>query len=414
MPIPPLNFIEPREAIRLVRDAFGCSGEEAAQFLCDRWIGGEIIPRFIAGEPPGGADPTIADWLAGAIILPDKWLPRRAVSEPGDDPEWQRIPGRSFPFKIAPRQLEAILAGAGRTVTRRDPPVVDRSQREPHPPEDGWPLVTAIGHWVPVLADLICDPSGKTLWHNRVSCDVERALRDLIDCRDDLSARGRSYALHDIALDAPSDMRRDLRNLIDRWYELDQSERSCALNDLALRLRCGLRSDLHDLINRWHELEEFERSYAANDLAFRLIDDMTGPGAPYVLRWLPADIGEDWRPIADAHRVRLEHRHLHIRQSVLEMGGTRAPVHVFRSPDPWSAARSPELVPLVIEEPSAPPPEPSTGSPDAELPADRDAPTRVPHAAQSEKAKLRHRVKEFLEQDSNRLNRTGIPRGKVL
>lgn len=112
MPIPPLNFIEPRDAIRLLRDAFGCSGEEAAQFLCDRWISGEITPHFIAGEPPAGVDPHIADWFAGEVRLPEKWLPRRAISEPGDDPEWQRIPGRSFPFKIVRPQLEAALKAA--------------------------------------------------------------------------------------------------------------------------------------------------------------------------------------------------------------------------------------------------------------------------------------------------------------
>ena len=112
MPMPPLNLIEPRDAVQQVCEVLGCTGEDAVQFLCDAWLNGEIMPRFISGGPPGGADPRIADWFAGAVILRDKWLPRRAIDEPGDDPEWQRIPGRSFPFMIARQQLEAALKAA--------------------------------------------------------------------------------------------------------------------------------------------------------------------------------------------------------------------------------------------------------------------------------------------------------------
>lgn len=75
MLIPPLKFIEPRDAAQRVLEHFGCTGDEAVQFLCDRWISGKINPRFMGGEPPGGADPAMADWFAGAIVLPAKHLP---------------------------------------------------------------------------------------------------------------------------------------------------------------------------------------------------------------------------------------------------------------------------------------------------------------------------------------------------
>ncbi|MGH7122114.1 MAG: hypothetical protein ACREFP_24490 [Acetobacteraceae bacterium] len=63
----------------------------------------------------------MADWFSGVVRLPAKWLPRRAVSEPGDDPEWQRIPGPSFPFMIDGRQLKAALRGAGAAERRAEP-----------------------------------------------------------------------------------------------------------------------------------------------------------------------------------------------------------------------------------------------------------------------------------------------------
>ena len=91
------------------REYFGCTGDEAVRFLRDRWLSSEVNPRFTRGEPPGGADPDLVDWFAGAVVLPDKWLPRRAISEPGDDPEWQRISGRSFPFEYDRQELEAAL-----------------------------------------------------------------------------------------------------------------------------------------------------------------------------------------------------------------------------------------------------------------------------------------------------------------
>lgn len=121
MPILPLNLVEPRDAVQRVRAEFGCRGDQAVKFLCDGWISGELMPRFIAGEQPGGADPSMADWFAGAIILPDKWLPRRAISEPGDDPEWQRVPGRSFPFKFDRQELEAALRAAHAALNRVEP-----------------------------------------------------------------------------------------------------------------------------------------------------------------------------------------------------------------------------------------------------------------------------------------------------
>ena len=141
MPIPVLNLIEPRDAVRRVRDAFDCTEAGAVQFLCDRWLAGEITPRFIGGAPPGGADPVMADWFAGAIILADKWLPRRAISEPGNDPEWQRIPGRSFPFKLDRQQLETALT---------------RGHTGGPPPERRWsgilPLPEAVSRAYPDLA----------------------------------------------------------------------------------------------------------------------------------------------------------------------------------------------------------------------------------------------------------------------
>jgi hypothetical protein len=109
MAIPPLNLIDPRDAVQIVRDVFGSTGEEAVRFLCDRWSSGELTPCFIAGDPPNRPDPSTVDWFTGAIILSAKWLPRQAISEPGDDPEWQRIPGQTFEFKLYRRQLEAIL-----------------------------------------------------------------------------------------------------------------------------------------------------------------------------------------------------------------------------------------------------------------------------------------------------------------
>lgn len=110
--MPPLIFIEPGHARKLVCAALLCSGDEADRFLCDRWRAGEIKPHFTAGEPPAGTDPSRADWFAGAVILPGRRFQRRALDEWNDDPEWQEVPGQSFPFLIDRRELETALKRA--------------------------------------------------------------------------------------------------------------------------------------------------------------------------------------------------------------------------------------------------------------------------------------------------------------
>jgi hypothetical protein len=155
--MPRLNLIEPREAVQRVREALGCTAEEAVRFLSDRWLSGEVEPIFIGDKPPGGrSDPTMADWFAGAIATPDKWLPRRAISEPGEDPEWQRIPGRSFPFRFDRREFEALLTRArqngrrGNRIASRSPGPARRDSSQKPDPRDK--SVTMIGGLEKALA----------------------------------------------------------------------------------------------------------------------------------------------------------------------------------------------------------------------------------------------------------------------
>ena len=113
MPIPPLNFVEPRDAVRRVRDEFGCTGEEAVQFLCDRWIEGALVPRFLGANPPDTIkhDTSLIEWFSGAIVRTLN-LQHRAIMEPGERPEFT-VHTERYPFAIDRRQLEAVLKAAG-------------------------------------------------------------------------------------------------------------------------------------------------------------------------------------------------------------------------------------------------------------------------------------------------------------
>jgi hypothetical protein len=158
MATPPLNHIEPREAVQRVREYFGCTGDGAVRFLRDRWLSREIMPRFIRGEPPSGADPDLVDWFAGAVVLPDKWLPRRAISEPGDDPEWQRVPGRRFPFEFDRQELEAALRAAGQQAGSSEAPVAaipSAASSDPLRWNGVLRLADAVGRLWPDLAEQI-------------------------------------------------------------------------------------------------------------------------------------------------------------------------------------------------------------------------------------------------------------------
>src|SRR5437868_4312531 len=99
MPIPPLNFIEARDAVQRVRDAFGCSGEEAVQFLCDRWIEGALVPRFLGPDPSDDVkrDTGLIDWFSGAIVRTFR-LQRRTIRYPGQRPEYDEHIDR-YPFR---------------------------------------------------------------------------------------------------------------------------------------------------------------------------------------------------------------------------------------------------------------------------------------------------------------------------
>jgi hypothetical protein len=133
--MPPLIFIEPREAVQLVRAALGCSSDNAVAFQCDWWFAGEITPRFTSGTPPAGVDPRMADWFAGAIVLPGKVLPRRASNGPDDDPEPQYWKVQHFPFLIDRRELEAVLRRAGAAPGPTAVVALEPEAPAPQPPE---------------------------------------------------------------------------------------------------------------------------------------------------------------------------------------------------------------------------------------------------------------------------------------
>lgn len=121
MPIPPLNFVEAREAVQRVREAFGCTEEEAVRFLCDGWIDGALLPRFLGSIPPDDLryDTGRIDWFSGAIVK-TVHLPRRVSRYPGDRPEYSTHTDR-YPFKIDRRQLDAILVAAGAAASTSEP-----------------------------------------------------------------------------------------------------------------------------------------------------------------------------------------------------------------------------------------------------------------------------------------------------
>jgi hypothetical protein len=155
--MPPLVFIEPKEAVRLVRTVFGCSGDAAEAFLRDRWLAGELAPRFTRGTPPAGTDPRMADWFAGAVFLPDKVYQRRAMSEPGDDPEWQHVGGQSFPFLIDRQQLEEALRNVGAAPAAPSNPIFapvkegSMNVRTGGLPEDAFSFAQAIALLAPIM-----------------------------------------------------------------------------------------------------------------------------------------------------------------------------------------------------------------------------------------------------------------------
>ena len=128
MPIPPLSFVDSRDAIALVREEFGCTGEEAVRFLCDKWIEGTIVPCFLGSNPPANIERATSkiDWFSDAIvdsfsgaIVRTSRLQRRATMWPGQRPEYDTYTER-YAFKIDRRQLEALLKAAHATANPSD------------------------------------------------------------------------------------------------------------------------------------------------------------------------------------------------------------------------------------------------------------------------------------------------------
>ena len=147
MPTPPLLFLEPRDAVQRVCNAFACTDDEAVAFLRDAWFAGTISPRFVGPPPPAGYDPTKADWFSGEIVIRTrqqtstipiggyKPFERFDREQRGFPPREYSFPMRTltkhYPFKIDRRQLDAILEEGAAAATRPDPPVLDSDEREP-------------------------------------------------------------------------------------------------------------------------------------------------------------------------------------------------------------------------------------------------------------------------------------------
>lgn len=149
MPIPPLSFIEPRDEVQRVRDAFACTGDEAVAFLGDAWLAGTLVPQFVGSPPPAGYNPAEADWFSGEIVIRTRQQ-TSAIPIGGYDPfeasdreqlglpprEYRypmRTLARRYPFKIVRRQLDVILAEAGAAIAEPDPPASDGDEWKMNP-----------------------------------------------------------------------------------------------------------------------------------------------------------------------------------------------------------------------------------------------------------------------------------------
>lgn len=152
MPIPPLLFLEPRDAVQRVCNALACTEGEAVAFLRDAWFAGTIVLRFVGPPPPAGYDLTEADWFSGEIVIR---TPQQTSTIPiggydpfeasdreqlGLPPREYRYPMRTvtrrYPFKIDRCQLDAIMAEAVAAIPTAESPVIDGSEPEPQPATD--------------------------------------------------------------------------------------------------------------------------------------------------------------------------------------------------------------------------------------------------------------------------------------
>jgi hypothetical protein len=147
MPAPPLFFLDPREAVQRVREAFECTGEEAVRFLLDAWIAGTIVPRFLGPTPPAGYDPRDADWFSGEIVIRSR-LQTSTIPIGGYDvfgefdreqrglsPREHRYPMRTvtnrYSFKIDRRQFDVLLTEAA-AARAPEPDDADRKAADDH------------------------------------------------------------------------------------------------------------------------------------------------------------------------------------------------------------------------------------------------------------------------------------------
>jgi hypothetical protein len=156
MPTPPLNFIEPRDAVQRVRDAFVCTREEAIEFLCDNWIEGGLVPRFLGPTPPDAIrhDTSLIDWFSGAVVK-TLHLQRRTVRKPGQHPE-HTVHTDRYRFTIDRRQLETVLKAVGAAASaaerHKTEPASDASEtgddRVPEAPRDTMPLRGKARMWL--------------------------------------------------------------------------------------------------------------------------------------------------------------------------------------------------------------------------------------------------------------------------